>query len=692
MRVFLVACFTSVALLIGTAGASSVGFYSGLFDPPTDAQLRMIGCALGDPGFPPACQEIAAQISRLEIIVDEDSESRTIASARERVLMLEQALQKYGTRVTIAAATPTERAQRRRDLIGDKNIDQLFQLAGATSYKTLKPAPAGAEHKLAAVLFPLSEEALSPDELRRPGPSVDRQVNKVISKLGLYQPVSNGLANLQRSLFEEGWKDFLDDLRLACPITLDYNKCGQLALSWESIAIVTDDRQPSVTEETRLTYRQTQSEDRWAEEFVRVALAPIHGSGSYQILKPVAADIAARTFQGFPYGKLPHLRRVAKIEKKNSSTSPLQVERSSLECSAPRGPYSTDMEEYVADRLPSAFVAFIKAQLRSGTISPSDLYVHDHSLQQAYELHRRDGYDTFYFLQTRRGQAHRNIYIALKAGPPRYRVVITDVRGKDRAANVFCQIRWPGVFTNYWSVRSRNPEPLFLLNTAGDSLKLSRNDWLLFGFKGNWSRMLMAHQWQRTPLVKEGLDIDLFTHPLSARKIVVARNVYGDDAEIVLSTLYRKGLRRILYLGSAGAIADYDLGVVVVPTEIVDRHSKFVPFRNHAAEAYYSELAKSLSIHTRTTHAWAQSLFDETTAVLLGWQAQSAVSVDVEGIYLARFVARHRDVDINALFIISDQTLGEATIEETNAHRILIDQSVQKLISFFLPKVVSGAE
>src|SRR4029453_1389871 len=100
------------------------------------------------------------------------------------------------------------------------------------------------------------------------------------------------------------------------------------------------------------------------------------------------------------YGKLPHLRRIAPIEKKNFSTTTLQVERSALECSAPRGSYSTDMEEYVADRLRSACVAFIKAQLRNGSISPSDLYVHDHSLQQAYELHRRDGYATFYFLQT----------------------------------------------------------------------------------------------------------------------------------------------------------------------------------------------------------------------------------------------------------------------------------------------------
>ncbi|MGH7784053.1 MAG: hypothetical protein ACREO5_09480, partial [Candidatus Binatia bacterium] len=357
---------------------------------------------------------------------------------------------------------------------------------------------------------------------------------------------------------------------------------------------------------------------------------------------------------------------------------------------APQGSYNTDIEQYVADRFPRAFAAFVKAQLRRGTLSSFDLYVHDHSLPQAYQLHRREGYTTFYFLQTRRGQLHRNIYVAVKPQSPRYRVVLTDVRGEDRAANVFCQVRRTGVFTNYWSVRSRQPEPLFVLNSAGGTLKLKGDDWLLFGFKGAWSRMLLAQQWRRTPLVKEGLDIDLFTHATSARKIVVARNVYGDDAKIILETFYHKGARRIIYLGSAGAIADYGIASVVLPNEIVDRHNKSVPFRNNIAQAYYSELVKSLPVHSQKRHAWAQSVFDETIAVLLGWQAQSAASVDIEGIYLARFAARHRDVEMTALFVISDQTLGEATIEETNAYRVLIDESVDKLVSFLLPKIVQA--
>ena len=59
---------------------------------------------------------------------------------------------------------------------------------------------------------------------------------------------------------------------------------------------------------------------------------------------------------------------------------------------------------------------------------------------------------------------------------------------------------------------------------------------------------MRAHGWRQQPLVKEGLDIDLFTHPSMDRKLVVARNVYGDDGEIILDTFYKKGIRQVHFL------------------------------------------------------------------------------------------------------------------------------------------------
>ena len=325
------------------------------------------------------------------------------------------------------------------------------------------------------------------------------------------------------------------------------------------------------------------------------------------------------------------------------------------------------MDQYLADRFPRAFAAFLKEGARRRSSLPIELYVHDHPVAEAYQFHQRDGYTTFYFLQTRRGQLHRDIYLAVKSHPETYRVVLTSVRGNDRQANVLCQIQRTRVFSNYHFVESPQPQPLFVFNSQGNSLRLDPKDVLLFGFKGNWARMLMAQNWHQSPLVKEGLDIDLFTHPAIKQKIVVARNVYGDDTEIILDVFYKKGIRQIVYLGLAGAVADYRVGDVVIPKEFTDRHYNTVPFEQNFAGAYQSELAQLVNVRPGKTQGWVQSLFDETKDLLLDWRENSVVSVDIEGLYLARFARAHSDLRIAALFVISDETLGDITIEETNA-------------------------
>ena len=42
-----------------------------------------------------------------------------------------------------------------------------------------------------------------------------------------------------------------------------------------------------------------------------------------------------------------------------------------------------------------------------------------------------------------------------------------------------------------------------------------------------------------------------------------------------------------------------------------------------------------------------------------------------------------------ALFVISDQTLGASTIDDSEARLDIIDESVYKLVAFLLPKVLA---
>jgi uridine phosphorylase len=516
----------------------------------------------------------------------------------------------------------------------------------------------------------------------------DPAVKQVIDKLSLYEEVSEDLAALQKSLFEESWRGFLRDLKSACPGTLNGKDCGRLAPSWEKVAIVDQDQAPKDSSTDFLVYKRAQSEDRWAEKFTDTALRSLQGSASSEKLKTVAEHISAKMYQGYPEGKLFHLRKVS-VQIKRPSREPPRVSQKPVACSAPAGKYNMDIVQYTADRFPKAFGVFLREQFPTRSILPSDLYAHNQAVEDAYAFHQRDGYSTFYFLQTRRGQLHRNIYLAVRAKPHGYRVVFTNLRGLDQEADVYCQIYHSGTFSSMRAVQSKRELPLFVFNTNGISLKLNASDWLLFGFKGKWEKVLLEKNWQRHPLVKEGLDIDLFIHPTIKQRLVIARNVYGDDANIILDTFYKKGIRQMVYLGTAGAIADYQVGDVVTPNEFIDNNNVSVPFQQNLASAYHAELSKQVTVHDQTKHGRVPTIYHETLALLFNWRAKSIAAMDVEGFYLAKFARSHADLKMAALFVISDQTLGASTIDDSEARLDVIDESVYKLVTFFLPKVSS---
>jgi len=721
----LIFAFLSVAVLFAPmAMAATVGFYAGTFDPPTQAEIGMLRCALGDASVRKECAGIGKTIARLVVSVNESSDEDTLASARERALMVKKALQKYGNRVEVVTA-PGSREEKTRALLENKNIERLVQFIDSDSYQAVKSSPVSQDPRLLWMVFSLKQPgspapALDPRtlpvnvklfvEIEQPQGSsasalqkviqsggataglIDPAVEAVIERLSLYQEVSEDLAKLQKSLFEESWRGFSKDLKSACPSTLGQQACAGLASKWETVSIRDADQIGAMDRKDAsanfLVYKRAQSEDRWAEKFTDAALRSLQGSASYEKLKPIAEDMSANVYQGYPEGKLFHLRKVF-VPKQRPSREPLKVSQNPVACSAPRGKYNMNIVQYTADRFPEAFAVFLKEQFPTRSILPTDLYAHNQTVEDAYEFHRRDGYSIFYFLQTRRGQLHRNIYLAVRPNPHNYRVVFTNLRGLDQEADVYCQISHSGTFSSMRSVHSKRELPLFVFNPGGISLKLNDKDWLLFGFKGKWEKVLLEQNWQRRPLVKEGLDIDLFTHPTIKRKLVIARNVYGDDANIIMETFYKKGVRQVVYLGTAGAIADYKVGDVVTPNEFIDNHNVSVPFQKNLAHAYRTELSNQVTVHDSTKHGRVPTIYHETLALLLDWKAKSIVAMDVEGFYLAKFARNHKDLKMAALFVISDQTLGGSTIDESEARLNLIDESVYKLVSFLLPKVLA---
>ena len=723
----LVPIFASVILAVlfaPIAMAADTGFYAGTFDPPTQLEIARLRCALGDAGVRKECAGLGKSIARLVVSVNDSSDGDTLASARERALMVKKALQKYGDRVEVVTASGN-REEKSRALLEDRNIERLVQFIDSDSYQAVKSSPINQNPKLLWMVFSLkqadgSAPALDPKtlpsnaklfvEIGQPAGSsasavqkviqsggataglIDPAVKAVIEKLSLYQEVGENLVKLQRSLFEESWKGFLKDLKSACPSVLSQQACVGLVSSWETVTIVDDDPNKPIDRNSSsanfLVYKGAQSEDRWAEKLTDAALKSLRGSASYEKLKPVAADMSSKIYQGYPEGKLFHLRKIS-VQLKDPSGEAPKVSQKPVACSAPPGKYNMDIVQYTDDRFPRAFAGFLKEQFSTRSILPTDLYAHNQTVEDAYKFHRRDGFSAFYFLQTRRGQLHRNIYLAVRPKPYNYRVVFTNLRGLDQEADVFCQISHSDTFSSLRAVQSKRELPLFVFNPAGFSLKLTDKDLLLFGFKGKWEKVLLEQNWQRHPLVKEGLDIDLFTHPTIKQKLVIARNVYGDDANIIMDTFYKKGVRQVVYLGTAGAIANYQVGDVVTPSEFIDNNNVSVPFQKNLAHAYRTELSKQVTVHDQTQHGRVPTIYHETLALLLNWKGKSIAAMDVEGFYLARFAASHADLKIAALFVISDQTLGGSTIDESEARLDLIDESVNKLVLFLLPKVLA---
>jgi Phosphorylase superfamily len=723
--VFLTLIFVSFpALFPPVASAITVGFYAGTFDPPTLAEIAMMRCALGDAGVRKECAESGPTIARLTVSVNQSYEEDTFASTTERALMVKHALQKYGDRVEVVTA-PGSREEKTRALLENKNVERLIQFIDSASYQALKSSQVSQDPRVLWRVFSLKQPgqlapALDPKtlptnvkpfvEIEEPKGSsasaiqkviqsgrataglIDPAVTAVIERLSLYQEVSEDLAKLQRSLFEESWRDSLEDIKLVCPGLLAEKDCATLAANWQTLSIVTEDRingkdRPDASANV-LVYKLGQSADRWAEKFTHTALKPLQGSAGYAKLKPVAEDMSSKMYLGFPDAKLFHMRKVF-VPKQRSSTEALKVTQKPAACSAPPGKYNMNIVQYTSDRFPNSFANFLRAQFPTRSILPSDIYTHNQTLEEAYAFHRRDGFDTFYFLQTRRGQLHRSIYIAVRAKPHTYRIVFTNLRGLDQEADVYCQISHSGTFSSMHSVHANVELPLFVFNPAGVSLKLNDKDWLLFGFKGKWEKVLLEQNWQRRPLVKEGLDIDLFTHPTIKKRLVVARNVYGDDANIIMDTFYKKGIRQVVYLGTAGAVANYKVGAVVTPDEFIDITNVSAPFPQNLAHAYHKELSARVTVHDQTKHGRVPTIYHETLALLTDWKTRSIAALDVEGFYLARFAQTHKDLRIAALFTMSDQTLGVSTIDESEARLNLIDETVYKLIAVLLPKVLA---
>ena len=121
--------------------------------------------------------------------------------------MLTRSLQAKRPRLEISAHAPSAIEEKRRALLADETIDKIFMLIDGDANRR----PASTEPrspKLVQLLFPLVREARLSADFAALDHKVDPQAAAIIDQLGLYREVGGDLAELQRALFDEGWRTY----------------------------------------------------------------------------------------------------------------------------------------------------------------------------------------------------------------------------------------------------------------------------------------------------------------------------------------------------------------------------------------------------------------------------------------------------------------------------------------------------
>ena len=90
------------------------------------------------------------------VSVNDSSDGDTLASARERALMVKKALQKYGDRVEVVTA-PGNGEEKFRALLEDRNIERLVQFIDSDSYQAVKSLPINQNPKLLWMIYSLKQ-------------------------------------------------------------------------------------------------------------------------------------------------------------------------------------------------------------------------------------------------------------------------------------------------------------------------------------------------------------------------------------------------------------------------------------------------------------------------------------------------------------------------------------------------------
>ena len=301
------------------------------------------------------------------------------------------------------------------------------------------------------------------------------------------------------------------------------------------------------------------------------------------------------------------------------------------------------------------------------------IYVHAGNPDQALSFHASDGVSTFFEVYSRSDQRHRRLFLG-KGKNGVGRLILTNVFGKDRLQHVLMQIAAAYQAQQVTYVEHTSSEPYIALTSSGKQLNVTAEDLAFLGFRykiqdnfapifgGKFSdyAVLSTDAW--TGNIAHTTPIGVMH--LQGHNIFATRNEFGDESRQIIEHLYQRGVRKFIYLGTAGAVNEsVRLGAIMLPSIISYDEATF-PISNVLLDPGLAQSLSDSRFVAKAHHGWVPAVLSETTAYLKGQQKKGVDAIDIEGKYMAEFARLHGDVKLGMAYVISDLTLGNITLEQ----------------------------
>jgi len=182
----------------------------------------------------------------------------------------------------------------------------------------------------------------------------------------------------------------------------------------------------------------------------------------------------------------------------------------------------------------------------------------------------------------------------------------------------------------------------------------------------------------------DGPEISLYENTKTGQRIVNPTLVYGDEMLQTLHTLYDKGARDFVHLGTAGGLKEgLNMGDILLPNRFIKKDGTVELFANDALKLDLGSRLKD-RVLSHSTQAWIPTIIEETKSRLKALQAQGADAVDVESLYISEFFQKHPDCRKSVIIMISDNPFGTHSYSDENVTRGIPIKGVHQILPILL--------